>query len=213
MSVAGVPDPPDQADPADPDKVVRRLGRPRDPAADEAIITAVFDVIEASGFAGFSVEAVAARAGVGKATIYRRWPTREDLLVAAAERVMTDTPVPDTGSLESDLVVWIWDRYRAKASSPGSRLLGHVIIEARVDPELQKMLQRFHDDSRATLISVVDRAEGRGEVGPLDRELLLDLISGALLHRSLFTGEHIGRADVEQIVDAALRGVGVDKVE
>lgn len=207
MSVAGAPGP---AGPADPDKA-RRQGRPRDPAADEAIISAVFEVIEASGFAGFSVEAVAARAGVGKATIYRRWPTREVLLVAAAERVMADTAVPDTGTLRDDLVGWIWDRYRAKEASPGAGLLSQVIVEARVNPELQKMLHRFHEDRRATLIRLVERAEARGEVGHLDRELLLDLIGGALLHRSLFTEALIGRNDVGRVVDAALRGVGVDK--
>lgn len=195
---------------ADPDKV-RRLGRPRDPAADEAIISAVFDVLEANGFAGFSVEAVAARAGVGKATIYRRWPTREDLLVAAAEQVMADTPVPDTGTLRDDLVVWVWDRYRAKESSPASRLLGQVVVEARVNPELQTMLHRFHERRRTMLIRVVERAEERGEVGHVDRDLLLDLISGALLHRSLIIGEPIRRRDVEAIVDAALRGVGADQ--
>jgi len=186
----------------------RRIGRPRDPAADEAIIAAVFDVIEASGFTGFSVEAVAARAGVGKATIYRRWPTREDLLVAAAERVMTDQGVPDTGTLEGDLVEWLWGKFRSKQDSPGARLLGQVIVEARVNPELTKMLKRFHARRRGVLLEVVQRAETRGEIGSVDGELLLDLISGALLHRSLFGDREVRRGDVEVIVDAAVRGVG-----
>ncbi len=186
----------------------RRTGRPRDPAADEAIIAAVFEVIEASGFAGFSVEAVAARAGVGKATIYRRWPTREDLLVAAAERVMTDQGVPDTGMLEGDLVEWLWGKFRTKQDSPGARLLGQVIVEARVNPELTKLLKRFHTERRGILTEVIDRARARGEIGSIDGGLLFDLISGALLHRSLFGDRVIRRGDVEEIVDAALRGVG-----
>lgn len=190
--------------------VGRRQGRPRDPAADEAILAAVYAVIEECGFAGFSVEAVAARAGVGKATIYRRWPTREDLLVAAAERVMVDAEVPDTGSLRDDLVSWVWTRYRTKDDAPGSRLLGQVIVEARVNPELKTLLRRFHDERRSVLVRVVERARQRGEIHDVDGPLLLDLVSGALLHRSLFSGRKIRRVDVEQVVDAALRGVGVD---
>lgn len=193
---------------ATPEKC-RRLGRPRDPAADEAIIAAVFDVIETSGFAGFSVEAVAARARVGKATIYRRWPTREDLLVAAVERVMTDTPGPDTGSLRDDLVAWVWGKYRAKQESPGARLLGQVIIEARANPELRKVLMRFHAQRRDVLCGVIARAQARGEIGSIDRGLLFDLISGAMWHRSHFAAGEIRRRDVEEIVDAALRGVSV----
>ncbi len=185
----------------------RRQGRPRDPAADAAIIAAVFDVIADGGFAAFNVEAVAAKAGVGKATIYRRWPTREDLLVAAAERVMTDKGVPDTGVLRDDLVSWVWDTYRAKVDGPSSHLLGQMIVEARVNPELKKLLRRFHSQRRQTMIEVVERARDRGEIGPIDGPLLLDLISGALLHRSLFGDRRIRRSDVEEVVDAALDGV------
>ncbi len=187
----------------------RRSGRPRDPAADEAIIAAVFEVIEANGFAGFSVEAVATRAGVGKATIYRRWPTREDLLVAAAERVMADRGVPDTGTLEGDLVAWLWGRFRSKQDSPGARLLGQVLVEARVNPELTELLKRFHTERRGILTEVIERARARGEIGSIDGGLLFDLISGALLHRSLFGDRPVRRGDVEEIVDAALRGVSV----
>lgn len=188
----------------------RRQGRPRDPAADEAILGAVYDVIATEGFAGFSVEAVAAQAGVGKATIYRRWPTREDLLVAAARRVMTDHHVPDTGSLRGDLEAWIWDKYRTSHDSPGHRLLGQVVVEARVNPELGGLLRRFVGERRAVLDELVDRARQRGEIGEIDAALLQDLASGALLHRSLFVGAKIRRADVTQVVDAALKGVGAD---
>lgn len=185
----------------------RRQGRPRDPAADEAIIAAVLGEIEDSGFAGFSVEAVAARAGVGKATIYRRWPTREDLLIAAADRVMTDHALPDTGTLEGDLVEWFSGKYQAKRDAPSARLLGQVIVEARVNPELTTLMKRFHEKRRATLSHVVERAKARGEIDSIDTGLLLDLISGALLHRSVFGERDVHHADVAEIVDAALRGV------
>ncbi|MBS1848329.1 MAG: TetR/AcrR family transcriptional regulator [Actinobacteria bacterium] len=192
----------------EPDR--RRQGRPRDPAADAAILAAVYDVIAEVGFAGFTVEAVAARAGVGKATIYRRWPSREDLLVAAAEQVMAETGGVDTGSIRNDLVSWFWDKYRRKDASPAPRILGQVLAEARSNPELSNLLRRFHTSRRKALASMLDRAEARGEIGDVDVDLLLDMVSGTLLQRALFEDRRFQRADIESIVDAALRGVGVD---
>lgn len=187
----------------------RRQGRPRDPGADDAIIGAVFDVIAESGFAGFSVEAVAARAGVGKATIYRRWSSRDDLLIAAARHAMADNACPDTGNLREDLVTWVWEKYRRSADAPGPRLVGQVVAEARSNPDLRGLLRRFHEHRRKAFVEMVGRAVERGEVdASLDGMLLLDLVSGALLHRSLFSDRQVRRIDVENVVDAALLGVG-----
>ena len=108
----------------------RRPGRPRDPQADEAITSAIVDVLAEQGFSGFTVEEVAARAGVGKATIYRRWSTKEELVLAAAERVMVHVEPPDTGSLRDDLVGWYWEKFRTKSASTSDRLMGQVIVEA-----------------------------------------------------------------------------------
>lgn len=186
----------------------RRPGRPRDPQADEAIITAIIDVLIEHGFGGFTVEAVAARAGVGKATIYRRWATKEDLVLAAAERVMVHDEPEDTGSLREDLVGWYWEKFRTKAATTTDRLLGQVIIEATVNPELKKLLGRFIRGRRQVISEVVDRACARGECAEVDVPLLIDLISGALMHRSLFGDRQLRRSDVEDVVDATLRGVG-----
>lgn len=187
----------------------RRPGRPRDPAADEAIVTATVDVLTEQGFGGFTVEAVATRAGVGKATIYRRWDTKEELVIAAAERVMVHVEPPDTGSLRDDLVGWYWERFRSKAATTSDRLFGQVIIEATVNPDVKKLLGRFIEDRRDAIAEVVDRERVRGGSGELDISLLMDLVSGALMHRSLFGDKQLRRSDVEEVVDAALRGVGV----
>ena len=188
----------------------RRPGRPRDPQADEAIITAIVDVLSEQGFGGFTVEAVAARAGVGKATIYRRWDTKEELVLAAAERVMVQVEPPDSGSIREDLVGWYWEKFRSKAATTSDRLFGQVIVEATVNPDLKKLLNRFIQGRRDAIAVVVDRARVRGEVGEVDVSLLMDLISGALMHRSLFGDKQLRRNDVEAVVDAALRGVTED---
>ncbi len=189
----------------------RRQGRPRDPAADEAILTATLEVVTDLGFGGLTVEAVAARAGVGKATIYRRWSTKEELVVAVAEKLMSHETLPDTGSLREDLVTWYWDKFRAKAESSGDRLMGQIIVEATVNPELKRLLARFIADRRAAVSVVVDRALDTGEIdASIDVSLLMDLVAGALLHRSLFGDKALHRKDVERVVDAALAGVSDD---
>lgn len=186
---------------------VRRPGRPRDPAADEAIISAVVDVLTELGFGGFTVEEVAARAGVGKATIYRRWSTKEELVLAAAERVMVQVEPPDTGSLRDDLVGWYWEKFRDKAATTSDRLMGQVIVEATVNPELKKLLGRFIEGRRQTIAAIVARAHDRGEIdASTDSRLLMDLVAGALLHRSLFGDKALHRKEVERVVDAGLAG-------
>lgn len=184
----------------------RRRGRPRDPAADEVIIAAVFDVIAEAGFAGFSVEAVAARAGVGKATIYRRWPTREDLVIAAAKRMTGDDRLPDTGTLRGDLIAWYWGHHRAKNPETDGRLMGQVIAEAAVNPELKRLMRTFLAERRDAVTEIFERARGRGERGSMDPAVVLDLISGALIHRALFDDVKLRRADIETFVDVVLAG-------
>jgi AcrR family transcriptional regulator len=189
----------------------RRPGRPRDPQADEAITSAIVDVLAEQGFSGFTVEEVAARAGVGKATIYRRWSTKEELVLAAAERVMVHVEPPDTGSLRDDLVGWYWEKFRTKSASTSDRLMGQVIVEAVVNPDLKKLLARFIAGRRKTIAQVVERGRARGDCGDVDASLLMDMISGTLMHRSLFGDKQLRRSDVEQVVDAALQGVDADR--
>ena len=85
----------------------RRTGRPRDPQAGGAILGAALDVLARAGPTGFTIDAVAAAAGCGRATIYRRWKSRGALLVAAASTVCLPVVEPDLGSVQDDLVAWL----------------------------------------------------------------------------------------------------------
>lgn len=167
-------------------------------------MAAVFELIGESGFAGFTVEAVAERAGVGKATIYRRWPNREALILAAAERVLVTDDPPDTGDLRDDLITWYWERHRGNRDEVHGRLVGHVMVEASVNPELSRWLGTFQQGRRAAVATILERAENRGEVVPADPGMVVDMISGALIHRSLFGGKPLDRDDVERYVDVVL---------
>src|SRR5438128_3514597 len=81
----------------------RRPGRPRSEEAHSAILTAAISLIREVGYYALAMDAIAARAGVGKATVYRRWATKETLVAEALERIMRSIPVPDTGTTEGDL--------------------------------------------------------------------------------------------------------------
>lgn len=131
-----------------------------------------------SGYAGFRMEAVASRAGVNKTTIYRRWPSRAALITALVSRMRTplrESPLPDTGQLESDLVQAFTRRFTLGREIEGrawSRLL-----EERHNPEVEAIIGDAVDERRGEWRSMVTRAIDRGEL-PLgtDAQLLLDLV-------------------------------------
>lgn len=185
----------------------RKPGRPRDPQVDEAIMKATLDLLCEQGFGGMTVDDVAARAGVGKATIYRRWATREHLVLDAARQVMEDAEVPDTGSLRDDLISR-YQHFRTKSPNRSEQLMGQVLVEATVNPELKHLMQEFIAERRRGLRVIIDRAVARGELtDSIDVDLLMDVIAGTLLHRALFTDAKVTEATVARIVDVAVAGV------
>lgn len=187
--------------------VARPPGRPRDPAADRAILEASLDVLREHGFGGFTVDAVAAQAGVGKATIYRRWSSKEELILAAAEAVMADVPAPDTGSIRDDLLVLA----KAVAAHFGSRTAGclaaDLAAEATRSPEAHALMQRFTTTRRKVSLTIVRRAIERGELRPdVDADTVVDAIVGPIFYRARLSGASLSPRAIERIVDLALRG-------
>lgn len=186
-----------------------RAGRPRDETRDEAIRLAVLDLLAEVGFTRLTMDAVAARAGVGKATIYRRWDTKTDLVMETArDLVISMNPVPDRGDLRADLI----ELYTSNATMLTSRL-GEVgralLIEQTGQPEFA---EAFNNGPMAAIrqgfFEVVGRAVERGE---LDAGLAgvdnpkADLIGEAggsiLCSRWLVTGEPMDAELVGRIVD------------
>src|ERR1700689_5196433 len=113
-------------------------GRPRSPEADRAILTAAVELLADRGLAAMSIEEVAARAGVGKATIYRRWPSKGLLaLDAFVASFLAAQPPPDTGTLRGDLIAALHAWVRAVTQTPMGPMLTSLIAEAQHDPELR----------------------------------------------------------------------------
>jgi AcrR family transcriptional regulator len=185
----------------------RRLGRPRDARVDGAVMEAARSLLAEKGFAGTTVEAIATRAGVGKATIYRRWPTREALLLAVTTADLPDIPTPDTGDLRQDLrFIFTTLAEQIRMAGPAS-YLGDLIGESTRNPAMREDFQAMIQQRRSLCADVVAQARQRGEVREsIDPDLVLDLISGSIFYRKLFSDEEADATYVEHAIDAVLDG-------
>lgn len=185
----------------------RSLGRPRDPLLDRAILEASLAELRDMGFGRFSVDSVAARAGVGKAAIYRRWPNKEALVLAAAETLVADVPTPDTGSVQSDLLVLAGGMAAKFASNTVGCLAADLAAESTRNPEARALLARFAAARRKPALAAVQRGVERGELRPdIDPETVVDAVVGPIFYRSRVTGAPLRRRTLERIVDLAFDG-------
>jgi AcrR family transcriptional regulator len=190
----------------------RRPGRPRDARADEVIITAAADVLAELGPAGFTVDAVAARAGCGKATIYRRWPSRAALMIETACLATPEVEMPDTGSLREDLVALTSGLLRKMRDTPAGRMLPAVVAEAAVNPEMGRIFNEFIKERRQRALTAVRRGVDRGELPHgTDPDFVVDMVCAPIFGRLLLTGAPLPDELAEQIVDAALYGLSTPR--
>jgi AcrR family transcriptional regulator len=185
----------------------RRPGRPRDAGADDAILGAVVELLVEVGFGGLTIDAVAQRAGVGKATIYRRWDGKERLVLDALAVERKPVEVPDTGTLRGDLLAFYLPMIEPVAQQTAVRLMPALAAEAAVSPELADRLRSFIADRRAPAMAVMERGRDRGEIAAdADLDLCIDQLTGALVYRLFFTGEPVTAEVVERAVSLVLRG-------
>lgn len=192
----------------------RQPGRPRDPRADQAILAAVVDLLAEVGFGGLTVDAVAQRAGVGKATIYRRWEGKEQLVLDALSTGAQQVAEPDTGAVRTDLLALYLPMGEPVAQQATVRLMPALAAEAAVNPELMDRLRAFVSVRRGPARSVFRRAIARGEVpSGTDLDLAIDLIAGSLLYRLFFSGGEVDPRVIEEVVDVVLRGIEVGSGE
>jgi AcrR family transcriptional regulator len=185
-------------------------GRPRSSDADRAILAAASELLAERGLAAMSIEEVAARAGVGKATIYRRWPSKGLLaLDAFVISFRAEQPLPDTGSLRGDLLAALRSWVRAVTETAAGRLLASLIAEAQHDLELHTAWRdRVLEPLRAQHRIMLSRAAGRGEISPsVDIEVVLDLFFGAAQHRLLLGHLPMTGDFIVSVVDVILSGI------
>jgi AcrR family transcriptional regulator len=192
-----------------------RRGRPRNPGTDAAIVEATLELIAETGLTGMSVESVAARAGVGKATIYRRWPCKEALVGDALARLAEDIPYIATRATVRESLVEIVEQIRCKSSETLSgRIMPRMMSHAAGSPELFRLYyDRVIRPRRARVAAVLRAGVLSGELRPdLDVELAVTLVSAPMLYLNLVQAGYgtttAGTSDA--LVDALLSGIGND---
>jgi AcrR family transcriptional regulator len=189
----------------------RQRGRPRSAEAGQAIFRATIELLSEHGLTGLSIEAVAARAGVAKTTIYRRWATKADLVADVMSQVPPPGPVPDTGSLQGDLAALVAIQQERMSGSALPLILPRLLADAGENPELHALLlERAVRPLREMLAQTARRSIERGELRPdIDMEALVDVLHGVSVYRILMGGGDLSRlADVPaRVVPMLLRGI------
>lgn len=185
---------------------VRRTGRPRSPALDAAILDAAMYLLATEGYARMSMDGVAARAGVSKATIYLRYEGKADLATAALERLRIIRETPATGELRADLVGDLRQMRRNSESVAAMRLIGTCLMEEEHTPEMLRLFrERTLRPRRRLLAETLGRAQAAGLIrADADLEPAIDLYMGAY-HSRYLSGEEFPEGWEESIVDAVLR--------
>lgn len=182
-------------------------GRPRSEEAHQAILDATLALVAEVGFSALTVEGVAGRAGVGKATIYRRWPSKLPLVIEAFGGLPSFEDA-DTGSLAGDLKSMLRAYLELFNQTPLAAVLPALASERAHDPALAELLNPVLRQRRSPLSRALERAVARGEIAAdLDLDLAADLIVGPIAVRLFFTGRKVTTKMVDPMVDLALTGI------
>lgn len=185
----------------------RGRGRPRDPALDTQILDAACGLLLEQGIHGFTLLEVARRAGVPKSTVYRRWPSRRDMLGAALAGTLEKTvEPPNTGTLRGDLVEAV--KLQMEMLNGESRAMVRLGLDVADDDELGPMVWWALERRRKNFHPMLQRAIVRGELrSEIDFDAALDLVFGAALSRVISQRDTSDPAVAEAIVDRAIRGL------
>jgi AcrR family transcriptional regulator len=185
----------------------RAPGRPRSVEADRAIVEAIVDLLVEDGYREVTVEAVAARAGVAKTTIYRRWPSKVDMVIEAITACKKYCPVADCST--ERVACTLVSMLSAFSCSRIARILSGLTVEMVHNEELAAAVREvLLAPSREAVVSVLRRGVETGEIRPgVDLQLVSDLLVGPLFFRMLFRGEPIDSHLAAETVELVLHGI------
>ncbi len=168
------------------------------------ILQAALDLLGELGYGGVTIEAVAARAGVGKSTVYRHWAGKLELVEDAIRTLKARIAVPPTGSVRERLTDFVRQIAENMAGSAWSACLPAIIDAAEREPEVLEILRRIASERRRTMLELL--AEGRvtGEIPDVDLDLLAECLVGPIVVRRLLHHETFDPADVPRLVHQLL---------
>jgi AcrR family transcriptional regulator len=183
-------------------------GRPRSEESESAILDTTMELLASEGYAGFTLDKLAAQARVSKSTVYRRWASKEHLLIAAFDRMPPLVPA-DKGNVVEDLVTVVLQFINIVRTTPLRTVLPILIGARSQNPALEEVLRPWMEQRRAFMKTVVERAVARGELpAGLDFNLVMDMIMGPVLLRLFFYEEDLSRVAVRDLIRAVIRGIG-----
>jgi AcrR family transcriptional regulator len=188
----------------------RAGGRPRNPELDRAILRAALELLAEEGYERMSIESIAQRAGVGKPTIYRRWPSKQAIVIDALARLTEVAETPTSGTARERLTAFLEELWSKASHVRDDRtpLLSHLVGEIHRDPELREAVRStFVAQRRKRVIVLLREGIEAGEIDPgLDLDVAVDVLLGPLLARKLLTGGRISRDVGRTIVDLVFEG-------
>ncbi|MFJ9819410.1 TetR/AcrR family transcriptional regulator [Streptomyces sp. NPDC101151] len=192
-----------------------RTGRPRNAAADTAILAATRAALDELGWSGLTLGDVATRAGVAKTTVYRRWAGKNELVVDALATLFDQLSLPDLGSLRAD-VEGVVLQFAELLEQPATKTaLMAVVAEATHDEALRgRIRERIVDRQKRLVVEGRRRAQHRGEIPPDEADpgpqidLIFDVIAGAVVHRTLVSCEQVDCDWAARFTTILLDGLG-----
>jgi AcrR family transcriptional regulator len=179
--------------------------RRRSRRAESAILEATIALLGEVGFGGLTIDGIAARAGVGKATIYRHWSSKAELAIEAFQAFIPPIDDPDTGSFVDDVRSVLHQMADGLSNSPLSGILPSLVEAAERDAEVERLFKDFGTTRRNVFRGVFSRAAARGELRDgLDHDLAIDLLVGPIFTRRLITRGPLNRKHANAVLDMLL---------
>jgi AcrR family transcriptional regulator len=186
-----------------------RLGRPREERVDESLAAAVRELLTRMEYPKVTVDAIAARAGVGKPAIYRRYRSKADLVLSVMLR-RPESASPDTGTLRTDLAVLMERMYRDLSSPLAVSALPGLLADVAADSELSQRFDDLVTCERDTVVRLCGSAVARGELPQMpDTDLVHALMVGPVLLRSLTTRPPVSPRQLRGHVEGLVRALGL----
>jgi AcrR family transcriptional regulator len=188
-----------------------RRGRPRDPQIDAAIHDATLEALDDVGYAGLKLEDVARRAGTTKPALYRRWSSRQRLVLGALARRLGAIRAPDTGCTLCDMDECLKLFVAAFRRLPPN-VLGPLFADCSADEDLRgAFMAALFAPPRTVVKETLERAYERGDLrDDVDRELILDLLGSLVHYRVLFGHAPTSDREIERVVESLLHGIATD---
>jgi AcrR family transcriptional regulator len=184
-------------------------GRQRSSESQEAILAATAELLTQKPLRNITIEAIASKAGVGKVTIYRWWPTKAYVALDACRRILArNIPVSDTGDIRTDLTTLL--RYSLDlAAMPEGKIVGQFLAETQDDPQFALLFRdKVVRPRRDAIGELLDRAAKRGEINPkIDKDFIIDLLYAPIIFRNM-VGSCPPSMNPEEMICAVLYGIG-----